>query len=659
MSVEQNHNHLNHKSDTGSEATGGDDDDDVKSPNDELLTCPVCQGEFNEPKILPCLHSFCTDCLTNSLDQSNIGVGQAFLCPICRQQCFVPLRGPAGFKDNIFYVTMQEFFDRKTLNPDQTCEACDSGNAAKRQCLQCNDWLCSKCCVMHQRVRMTNGHTLLSPKDLHSGKMDDKIKESFEPLLCSNHGEPLRLYCVSPTCMAPICTVCKTTAGHDNHPAIELSAQAIREAKGIKSQLPGLNKSVIAMATKLDNLKQEEKLTNHVRKKIHKVINERVEEIVQNVVQQINDYAEGLHQDVEKMVKEHKKEVAKESDTYTYKLKSIEGAKTFTESLLDFNRAEELVSMSKEVRQRLDEYQKPVDPAAPSWRQPRLHPPEEVARSVIAQLFGRLTFEGEIVKTQMLHSFHAKLDDDERNCALCDICVDDEDNLLIVDRDNRKIKFFDIRGNLVYHTGEQTLRAPNRLIHLKTTGRLLVKDDKCMKLLNRDGSFVTNFAEHLKQPVGLTRNKEGEVLITDWMSGCVHVFDELGGSLHNFSNACEAAGYITTANDGTVVVSDWKQHSVKIFDAKGGIKREYGEYGSGVGQLDHPYGVATDKYGHILIADTWNNRIHMLSKEGKFERFLLTKDDGLNYPQTLTVNRKGQLIIVEQQGTIKIYQYMA
>ena len=27
------------------------------------LTCPVCLDKFVDPKILPCLHSFCTECL--------------------------------------------------------------------------------------------------------------------------------------------------------------------------------------------------------------------------------------------------------------------------------------------------------------------------------------------------------------------------------------------------------------------------------------------------------------------------------------------------------------------------------------------------------------------------------------------------------------------
>jgi len=61
--------------------------------------------------------------------------------------------------------------------------------------------------------------------ELESGKFDAMIKESFEPLMCSKHGEALRLYCTEPSCNAPICTVCKTTQGHDGHAAIELTEQ--------------------------------------------------------------------------------------------------------------------------------------------------------------------------------------------------------------------------------------------------------------------------------------------------------------------------------------------------------------------------------------------------------------------------------------------------
>jgi len=75
------------------------------------------------------------------------------------------------------------------------------------------------------QVKLTKDHHLVTTAELESGKFDAMIKESFEPLMCSKHGEPLRLYCTEPSCSAAICTVCKTTTGHDGHAAIELTDQ--------------------------------------------------------------------------------------------------------------------------------------------------------------------------------------------------------------------------------------------------------------------------------------------------------------------------------------------------------------------------------------------------------------------------------------------------
>jgi len=38
----------------------------------------------------------------------------------------------------------------------------------------------------------------------------------------------------------------------------------------------------------------------------------------------------------------------------------------------------------------------------------------------------------------------------------------------------------------------------------------------------------------------------------------------------------------------------------------------YGRAGSGVGQFDHPIGVSADRAGHVVVADTGNDRLHVL-----------------------------------------------
>lgn len=43
------------------------------------LTCPVCRLIFTDPMVLPCSHSFCRECLQNSLHHGRS------CCPLCRE----------------------------------------------------------------------------------------------------------------------------------------------------------------------------------------------------------------------------------------------------------------------------------------------------------------------------------------------------------------------------------------------------------------------------------------------------------------------------------------------------------------------------------------------------------------------------------------------
>ena len=105
--------------------------------------------------------------------------------------------------------------------------------------------------------------------------------------MCGKHGEPLQLYCAQPSCQAPICTVCKSTLGHDGHVTVELDAQAAVEAHAVAALTPNLRDSISAVKTRIANVMRDEKMTNHVRKRIHRAINERLEEVAELVVRQV------------------------------------------------------------------------------------------------------------------------------------------------------------------------------------------------------------------------------------------------------------------------------------------------------------------------------------------------------------------------------------
>ena len=171
--------------------------------------------------------------------------------------------------------------------------------------------------------------------------------------------------------------------------------------------------------------------------------------------------------------------------------------------------------------------------------------------------------------------------------------------------------------------------------------------------------MIATFAPELKQPVGMAQNDKGDIFITDWMSGCVHCYNENGHELTKFNLSMEAPAYIAAGKDGFLVISDWKSNVVKAFDASGQFLFKYGDHGSGENQLDHPYGVCLDDYDHIIIADTWNHRVHLVSRDGKFLRYLVTQEHGINFPQAVAIDKEGHLVVAEQQGTIRIVQYIA
>ena len=62
------------------------------------LTCPICYQLFDNPKYLPCHHSYCEQCLKKMQVQNKI------ICPECRKEATVPAAG--GVKDlpNNFFI---------------------------------------------------------------------------------------------------------------------------------------------------------------------------------------------------------------------------------------------------------------------------------------------------------------------------------------------------------------------------------------------------------------------------------------------------------------------------------------------------------------------------------------------------------------------------
>ncbi|XP_013410153.1 tripartite motif-containing protein 2-like [Lingula anatina] len=163
------------------------------------------------------------------------------------------------------------------------------------------------------------------------------------------------------------------------------------------------------------------------------------------------------------------------------------------------------------------------------------------------------------------------------------------------------------------------------------------------RIFSHTGEF--KFEIKLKNPEDVALSQTGGLYITSQGYKCVKVYS--------------TRGYITvnSVNDN-IVISDFGNDCVHVLSPTGDHLYQYGTQGSGDGQLNGPCGVCTDSFGYIFIADTWNHRIVALNPQGQFIRYIATKKDGLWCPTALAINPAAQLVVAEKWGKVKTFQYL-
>ncbi|XP_052420661.1 tripartite motif-containing protein 45 isoform X2 [Carassius gibelio] len=186
--------------------------------------CGVCSRMYRDPKILPCLHTFCADCIRQREPFSERRVngerrspddythrrnsGSTILCPECDSEVDLPPSGVDGLTTD--HLALDEVFAETLLVDCKVlCDLCSDSDAGKR-CEVCCVNLCDFCSQAHRRQKRTSSHSIQSLQELKSqGRLT-------RPVLCSLHpGQELRLFCEP--CDLTVCLECAATFHRDHH----------------------------------------------------------------------------------------------------------------------------------------------------------------------------------------------------------------------------------------------------------------------------------------------------------------------------------------------------------------------------------------------------------------------------------------------------------
>nr|DBA21791.1 TPA: hypothetical protein GDO54_018387 [Pyxicephalus adspersus] len=239
------------------------------------LTCPICLELFDDPLLLPCAHSLCSNCahrilVSGSSSSDLVEPVTAFQCPTCRYVISLNHRGLEGLKRN---VTLQNIIDRfqkaslsipsspsedhrdkiyKTVPimateriPCQFCEVEPPRDAVKT-CITCEVSYCDRCLrATHPNKKPFTSHRLVEPvPDAH-----------FRGLVCLEHeNEKVNMYCAVDDQL--ICALCKLVGRHREHQVASLSDRFEKLKHTLESNLTSLVKHSSELETQMAKLIQ-------------------------------------------------------------------------------------------------------------------------------------------------------------------------------------------------------------------------------------------------------------------------------------------------------------------------------------------------------------------------------------------------------------------
>nr|XP_019578070.1 PREDICTED: tripartite motif-containing protein 2 isoform X5 [Rhinolophus sinicus] len=651
----------------------------VRQIDKQFLICSICLERYKNPKVLPCLHTFCERCLQNYIPAHSLTLS----CPVCRQTSILPEKGVAALQNNFFITNLMDVLQR---TPGSNVE---------------------------------ESSILETVTAVAAGK----------PLSCPNHdGNVMDFYCQS--CETAMCREC-TEGEHAEHPTVPLKDVVEQHKASLQVQLDAVNK----------RLPEIDSALQFISEIIHQLTNQKAS-IVDDIHSTFDELQKTLNVRKSVLLMELEvnyglkhKVLQSQLDTLLEGQESIKSCSNFTAQALNHGTETEVLLVKKQMSEKLNELADQDFPLHPRENdqldfiveteglKKSIHnlgtilTTNAVASETVATGEGlRQTIigqpmsvtittkdkDGELCKTGNAY-ITAELSTPDGSVADGEI-LDNKNGtyefLYTVQKEGDftlSLRLYDqhirgspfklkvIRSADVSPTTEGVKRrvkspgsghvkqkAVKRPASMYSTGKRKenpIEDD----LIFRVGTKGRNKGEFTNLQ-GVAASTSGKILIADSNNQCVQMFSNDGQFKSRFGIRGRSPGQLQRPTgvavhpSGDVIIADYDNKWVSIFSSDGKFKvfnqegefmLKFGSNGEGNGQFNAPTGVAVDSNGNIIVADWGNSRIQVFDGSGSFLSYINTSADPLYGPQGLALTSDGHVVVADSGNhCFKVYRYL-
>ena len=312
--------------------------------------CPLCLETVNNPKTLPCLHSFCLECLDKHAGFARRQLQATIKCPVCQTSFQIP-EGDS-FKNLPTSYHLNRLVDVLALKDSgaqaQKCGSCDENNTACSYCFVCQNFLCRPCFEAHQRLKATRGHRNVVIEKLQAQDVEDLI---HRPVMCSqqyHENQPLEFYCEE--CKVPICHKCSVVS-HNRHTMTDTQKAAQVQKMQMTDALEKVKAETIVYEKRV---RQQTELMDKNKKEIMSC-EKKMTDLVEDLIRDLREHERVMKAKFAEIYEAQQKHHATQLENFELVLTQLKSCVERGETIVQRNISAEILQTNQAIVKRCEE----------------------------------------------------------------------------------------------------------------------------------------------------------------------------------------------------------------------------------------------------------------------------------------------------------------